>query len=35
MLNGLWKVAVNTIYHDPEHPSRIVLPVANERNDLE
>jgi putative CocE/NonD family hydrolase len=23
-----WRVAVNTVYHDAEHPSRIVLPVV-------
>ena len=26
--NRRWRVAENTIYHDPQHPSRIVLPVV-------
>jgi hypothetical protein len=25
--NTGWRVATNTIFHDPEHPSRIILPV--------
>jgi len=25
--NTGWRVATNTVFHDPEHPSRIVLPV--------
>jgi putative CocE/NonD family hydrolase len=25
--NQGWRVATNTVFHDPEHPSRIVLPV--------
>jgi hypothetical protein len=25
--NTRWRVATNTIFHDSEHPSRIVLPV--------
>jgi predicted acyl esterase len=25
--NRRWLVATNTIYHDREHPSRIILPV--------
>ena len=25
--NETWRVAENTIYHDPEHPSRILLPI--------
>lgn len=27
MQNGLWKVATNSIFHDPERPSHILLPV--------
>ncbi len=33
MANGLWKVATNTIYHDAEHPSHIVLPLVEGRVD--
>jgi hypothetical protein len=25
--NKDWRVATNTLFHDPEHPSRILLPV--------
>jgi putative CocE/NonD family hydrolase len=25
--NTGWRVATNTIFHDPHHPSRIILPV--------
>jgi predicted acyl esterase len=25
--NTGWRVATNTVFHDPEHPSRIILPV--------
>ena len=31
--NGLWKIATNTIYHDAEHPSHIVLPLVEGRAD--
>ena len=27
--NTGWRVATNTVFHDPEHPSRIVLPVRS------
>lgn len=26
--NRLWKIATNSIFHDPEHPSHIILPVV-------
>jgi len=26
--NRQWRVATNTLFHDPEHPSRIILPVV-------
>jgi len=26
--NRRWRVAENTLYHDPQHPSRILLPIA-------
>ncbi|HEY2709454.1 MAG TPA: CocE/NonD family hydrolase [Caulobacteraceae bacterium] len=26
--NTTWRTATNTIFHDPEHPSRIILPVV-------
>jgi putative CocE/NonD family hydrolase len=25
--NAGWRVATNTVFHDPEHPSRVVLPI--------
>jgi putative CocE/NonD family hydrolase len=25
--NTSWRVATNAVFHDPDHPSRIVLPV--------
>ena len=25
--NTRWRIAANAIYHDPEHPSHVVLPV--------
>ena len=25
--NRDWRVAANTVFHDPQHPSRIILPV--------
>ena len=28
MANRLWKVATNSIYHDPKRPSRILLPIV-------
>jgi uncharacterized protein len=28
MKNGLWKASTNTIYHDPAHPSHLLLPVV-------
>jgi uncharacterized protein len=30
--NRLWAVAINTIYHDSEHPSQILLPVIPAQN---
>ena len=34
MSNGLWKIATNTIYHDAEHPSHMVLPLVEGRVDV-
>ncbi len=33
MANGLWRVATNTIYHDPARPSHILLPVVRRHGD--
>ena len=29
--NRQWKLAINTVFHDAEHPSQIVLPIVPAR----